>query len=90
MPEAEYQQTEVKLNPGDVVVVYSDGVTDARNIREELYDSRERRRLLRKLADTTGSPELVGRAILQDIREFSAGHAQADDITLICFGPLAP
>jgi serine phosphatase RsbU (regulator of sigma subunit) len=70
-------------------VVYSDGVTDARNVREELYDSRERRRLLKKLADTSGSPELVGRAILQDIREFSSGHAQADDITLICFGPLA-
>jgi serine phosphatase RsbU (regulator of sigma subunit) len=31
----------------------------------------------------------VGRAILQDIREFSAGRAQADDITLICFGPTA-
>ncbi len=89
MPEAEYQQTEIKLNPGDVVVVYSDGVTDARNLREELYDSRERRRLVRKLADTGGSPELVGRAILQDIREFSAGHTQVDDITLICFGPLA-
>jgi serine phosphatase RsbU (regulator of sigma subunit)/pSer/pThr/pTyr-binding forkhead associated (FHA) protein len=89
MPEAEYQQTEIKLNPGDVVVVYSDGVTDARNLREELYDSRERRRLLRKLADTTGSPESVGRAILQDIREFSAGHTQVDDITLICFGALA-
>jgi len=88
MPDAEYQQTEIKLNPGDVAVVYSDGVTDARNIREELYDSRERRRLVRKLADTSGSPELVGRAILQDIREFSAGHTQADDITLICFGPL--
>jgi sigma-B regulation protein RsbU (phosphoserine phosphatase) len=90
MQQSEYQQTEIKLNPGDVVVVYSDGVTDARNLREELYDSRERRRLVRKLADTTGSPELVGRAILQDIREFSAGHTQVDDITLICFGPLAP
>jgi phosphoserine phosphatase RsbU/P len=31
----------------------------------------------------------MGRAILQDIREFSAGHVQVDDITLICFGPLA-
>ena len=30
-----------RLHPGDVVVVYSDGVTDARNLREELYDTRE-------------------------------------------------
>ncbi len=88
IPEADYKQTEVKLYPGDVVAVFSDGVTDARNLREELYESRENRRLLRKFAETQGGPEAVGRAILQDIREFSAGHVQVDDITLICFGPL--
>jgi phosphoserine phosphatase RsbU/P len=79
----------VELHPGDVIAVFSDGVTDARNLREELYESRDNRRLVRKLADTQGGPEAVGRAILQDIREFSSGHVQVDDITLICFGPLA-
>jgi phosphoserine phosphatase RsbU/P len=89
VPEADYKQIDVKLNHGDVVAVFSDGVTDARNLREELYDSRDKRRLIKKLAETTGGPETVGRALLQDIREFSAGHNQVDDITLICFGPLA-
>jgi serine phosphatase RsbU (regulator of sigma subunit) len=89
IPESDYKQTEIKLYPGDVVAVFSDGVTDARNLREELYESRENRRLLRKVAETQGTPEAVGRAILQDIREFSSGHVQVDDITLICFGPLA-
>jgi serine phosphatase RsbU (regulator of sigma subunit)/pSer/pThr/pTyr-binding forkhead associated (FHA) protein len=89
IPESDYKQTEVKLNPGDVVAVFSDGVTDSRNLREELYESRDNRRLLRKIAETQGGPEAVGRAILQDIREFSSGHVQVDDITLICFGPLA-
>ena len=88
IPEADYKQTEVKLYPGDVVAIFSDGVTDARNLREELYDSRDKRRVIKKLAETTGGPEAVGRALLQDIREFSAGHNQVDDITLICFGPL--
>jgi phosphoserine phosphatase RsbU/P len=89
IPDANYKQIEVKLYPGDIVTVYSDGVTDPRNLREELYESRENRRLLRKVAETSGGPEAMGRAILQDIREFSAGHVQVDDITLICFGPLA-
>jgi len=89
MDESDYQQTEVILNPGDVAVIHSDGVTDARNIREELYDSRENRRLLKRVAESPGGAEAVGRSILQDIREFSAGHSQADDITLICFGPTA-
>ncbi len=87
--ESDYQQTDVKLNAGDVVAVFSDGVTDARNLKEELYHSHESRRLLHKLAETQGGPEVVGRALLQEIREFSAGHTQVDDITLICFGPVA-
>jgi sigma-B regulation protein RsbU (phosphoserine phosphatase) len=43
---------------------------------------------MKKLSETSGGPEVVGRALLQEIREFSAGHTQVDDITLICFGPL--
>jgi serine phosphatase RsbU (regulator of sigma subunit)/pSer/pThr/pTyr-binding forkhead associated (FHA) protein len=85
MPESEYQQTDVMLNPGDVVVIYSDGVTDARSMQEELYGNR----LQKRIATAGGSPASIGRAVLQEIREFSAGHSQADDITLICFGPVA-
>lgn len=84
-----YQQAEVTLAPGDVAIVHSDGVTDARSVREELYDTRDNRRLLKRLAESPGSPSAVGKSILQEIREFSAGHSQADDITLICFGPTA-
>jgi sigma-B regulation protein RsbU (phosphoserine phosphatase) len=88
-PGVEYDQARTSLGPGDVAVVYSDGVTDARSVKEELYDSRDNRRLLRLLAATPGGPEAVGKAILRDVREHSLGHAQADDITLICFGPTA-
>ena len=66
-----------------------DGVTDPRNLLEELYHSRENPRLTKRLSESSGGPEAVGRAILQDIREFSAGHDQVDDITRICFGPSA-
>ena len=88
MDDQDYEQTELHLNPGDVVVIYSDGVTDARSPADELYDSPTNPRLLKRVAESSGGPEAVGRAILQDIREFSAGHSQADDITLVCFGPL--
>jgi sigma-B regulation protein RsbU (phosphoserine phosphatase) len=87
MEDTVYQQTEVQLNQGDVVVLYSDGVTDARSPGEELYDSQSNHRLLRRVAQSSGGPVAVGRAILQEIREFSAGHSQADDITLVCLGP---
>jgi sigma-B regulation protein RsbU (phosphoserine phosphatase) len=89
MEDSEYQQTEVQLDPGDVVVVYSDGCTDARSPSDELYDSQSNHRLIKRVAQTSGGAAAVGRAILQDIREFSAGHSQADDITLVCLGPIA-
>ncbi len=87
MEDSVYGQTEVQLNEGDVVVIYSDGVTDARSPGDELYDSQSNHRLVKRVAQSSGGPAAVGRAILQDIREFSAEHAQADDITLVCFGP---
>ena len=88
MEDSVYEQTEVQLNEGDVVVLYSDGVTDARSPNDELYDSQTNHRLLKRVAQTSGGPVAVGRAILQDIREFSADHSQADDITLVCLGPM--
>jgi sigma-B regulation protein RsbU (phosphoserine phosphatase) len=87
LPDAEYQQVEIELRTGDVLVVYSDGVTDARSPSEELYDTRENRRLLKRVEATEGGPRAVGKAILREIHEFSRGHSQADDITLVCFGP---
>jgi phosphoserine phosphatase RsbU/P len=87
MEDSVYGQTEVQLNAGDVVVIYSDGVTDARSPGDELYDSQSNHRLVKRVAQSSGGAAGVGRAILQDIREFSAERSQADDITLVCFGP---
>jgi len=82
-----YREVEVALRPGDVVVVHSDGVTDARSPEGKLYDATTNRRLLRRVGGAAGGPEAVGRSLLQEVREFAAGEPQADDITLICFGP---
>jgi serine phosphatase RsbU (regulator of sigma subunit) len=89
IPDLKYQQSEFQLEPSDVVVIYSDGVADCRNAREEIYGWDIQRRL-KQLAESIGTPEAIGRSILQDIGEFSAGHVQPDDITVICFGPVAP
>jgi serine phosphatase RsbU (regulator of sigma subunit) len=87
MPTSDYQQLSVDLEPGDVVLVYSDGVTDGRSPSDELYVTSDNDRLRRRLASAAGGPEAVGKAIIQDIREFCAGQPQADDITLVSFGP---
>ncbi len=58
-------------------------------MREDIYDNTNNPRLAQRLAESPGGPEAVGRSILQEIREYSAGHSQVDDITLVCFGPTA-
>jgi serine phosphatase RsbU (regulator of sigma subunit) len=88
LPELSYDQLTSTLEPGDVVLIYSDGVTDAQNASGESYDTERNPRLRKRLAVSVGSPEAVGRSIIQDIREFSAGIPQFDDMTLVCFGPV--
>jgi serine phosphatase RsbU (regulator of sigma subunit) len=85
--ESVYQQGEIALEPGDVVLVYSDGLTDARNNKDERYDTEKNGRLKRRLGEAGGGPASIGKAILQDVREFSADQVQFDDITLVAFGP---
>jgi sigma-B regulation protein RsbU (phosphoserine phosphatase) len=88
MPDSVYNQADISLEPGDVVVIYSDGVTDARNVCEEMYDSKTISRLRERLGRTSGGPIAAGRAIVRDLDSFSAGNSQFDDVTLICFGPV--
>jgi len=86
MPGAAYAHIEVELRPGDVAVIYSDGVTDARSPGGWLFDTHEQPRLRRVLEETDGAVEAVGWAILRAVQEFSRGQPQADDLTLVCFG----
>ncbi len=89
LDDSTYAETQVHLNPGDVVIVHSDGVPDSRNPAGDLYDSKESPRLYEKIRKSSGGPEAIGKAIIQEIREYAAGHRQADDITLVCFGRTA-
>ena len=65
-------------------------VTDAQSGRGERYDSTENPRLRDRLSRAGDGPKAIGQSIIRDLEDFSAGHAQFDDITLICFGPVAP
>jgi phosphoserine phosphatase RsbU/P len=87
--DAVYRQVSLNLEPGDVVVIYSDGVTDAQNARGDRYDSTESPRLRERLSRAGDSPKAIGQSIVRHLADFSAGHAQFDDITLICFGPVS-
>jgi serine phosphatase RsbU (regulator of sigma subunit) len=76
-----YQSSAFHLCKGDVLVVYSDGLPDAENQREEMLGDKTLRDLIRRDAPS-GGPALV-RSLLKAIEEFTQGTPQTDDITFI-------
>ena len=78
---ANYSEYRAKLEPGDVLAIYSDGVTEANNAKEEEFGD-ERFAAVLKENRAKGAPEIVA-AVNQALTEFAAGAPQADDITLI-------
>lgn len=81
MPNIELEEREISLREGDVVVLYTDGVTEAINDKEEQFGQQ---RLIQLIDEGRGLPaqELVTR-IQQGVAAFSAGQPQFDDITIM-------
>ena len=78
-----YRSIAVSLEPGDVVVLYSDGVPDARDRRGEPFGEN---RLRETVASAPRGVAAVGEAILATVRDHASGRSPFDDITLVCLG----
>jgi len=80
IPGAEYVSARAKLQPGDVLILFSDGVTEAMDPEEELFGITRLREVLAGQHDA--SLELVQKAVLDSVENFTRGASQADDLTL--------
>ena len=80
-PDQAYQENHFFLRPGDVFLLFSDGVTEAHNPEEEQFGLQRLVAVLRQYADHQAI-DLI-EAILDEVRRFSKGHEQDDDISLI-------
>jgi phosphoserine phosphatase RsbU/P len=81
VPEASFQLEHRDLAPGDRIVLYTDGVTEAQNDAAEFF-GRKRLREAVRCAATATCPELHA-AIQKAVLDFTAGAEQADDLTLV-------
>jgi serine phosphatase RsbU (regulator of sigma subunit) len=78
-----FEVVERSLEPGDQVVLYTDGVSEAMNAASELYTME---RLRGQVKAEHPDAESLGKAIREDVRKHAAGRPQNDDITLMVFG----
>ncbi|HUB79223.1 MAG TPA: SpoIIE family protein phosphatase [Bryobacteraceae bacterium] len=81
LPMAPYSEMRTRLEKGDMLVLYSDGVTEANDIDHNEYDE-ERFIQVLKEHHTEPATEIV-QAVTKSLAEFAAGAPQADDITLV-------
>ena len=86
---ADFPVSEVTLRPGDKVVIYSDGVTEAQNAKSEFFEKRRLREIVR--AHAGSSCAVLHDAIHAGVAAFTEGSPQSDDITVLVLefrGPL--
>jgi serine phosphatase RsbU (regulator of sigma subunit)/pSer/pThr/pTyr-binding forkhead associated (FHA) protein len=81
--DTRFRTAETTLGPGDVAVMFTDGVNEALG-RDDTFFGIEGVR--RALAGARGGAKDLGEAILRDVRRHSIGRPQSDDIALVCFG----
>ncbi|HEV2064255.1 MAG TPA: GAF domain-containing SpoIIE family protein phosphatase, partial [Thermoanaerobaculia bacterium] len=82
-----FEQRAFTLAPGETVVLYTDGVSEAADADRRLFGTQ---RLIETLGASDGSPEGALNDVLAAVSKFSEGEPQADDLTLLCFGPTVP
>ena len=83
MEDVEYKQAKVKLYPGDIVMLYTDGVTEMRNPEKDEYGLKRVRQKLIEHSDM--SAEEVTSFLVEDVDNFRNGASQHDDMTMLVF-----
>jgi serine phosphatase RsbU (regulator of sigma subunit) len=76
-----FEEEALTLSPGDVIVSFSDGVTEAMNIEGEEFGDDHLVDLVQSYRDKT--PEALLEALMADVRTFCGEATQSDDITVV-------
>jgi sigma-B regulation protein RsbU (phosphoserine phosphatase) len=76
-----FEEEALTLSPGDVIVSFSDGVTEAMNMEGEEFGDDHLVDLVQSYRDKT--PEALLEALMADVRTFCGEATQSDDITVV-------
>lgn len=76
------KEKDVQLETGDVIVLYTDGITEARNMNGEMFGL-ERLKQLVALYGGLGDAQTIIQSIAKDFSKYVEEHVQEDDVTLV-------
>jgi sigma-B regulation protein RsbU (phosphoserine phosphatase) len=81
LEEATYEQSSVQMNSGDVLIIYTDGITEQTDINEEEFGEERLMSVVR--ANLSGDPEFIRDRVLETVAAFMGEAPQNDDLTLV-------
>ncbi|HEY9167542.1 MAG TPA: PP2C family protein-serine/threonine phosphatase [Candidatus Kryptonia bacterium] len=81
MKSSKFEEAGLELNPGDLLVTYSDGVTEARNQRNDFFGEERLSDIVKGSAGI--SPDRVGEKILNAVDNFVGEAPRSDDLSLV-------
>ena len=83
LEDVSYEKRIVQLEPGDILILYTDGVTEARDSSKEFYGHEGLEGLVQNI-DTAGlTAREIKEAVVDDVKRFSGDTPQTDDMTVI-------
>jgi len=81
MSKAKYKENKLKLNKDELLIVYSDGITEARNESGEFYGEERFLNIIKGFTNYT--PQEAGGILLNEIEKFAVNTRPNDDISII-------
>ena len=82
-PSAEYKTESLQLAPGEILFLYTDGITEAMNAERELYGESRLEACLKTLGPSDTAQTVTAR-ISADVAQYVGEAPQSDDITMLC------
>lgn len=83
-PDSHYEEDEIQLNLGDIIIYYTDGFTDAVNEKGERYDENNFLRTVNYACQTYQNAQDILNYIFTQVQKFIGGkNSNSDDMTLI-------
>lgn len=86
LEDQQYHEGTLQLRAGDSLLLYTDGVTEATDAHNALFGDERLLQTVQAIGDRPGSGAQalqLTESIVQEVRRFEAGAAQADDITVV-------
>ena len=83
MEDMPYREQKTTLMPGDKLYLYTDGVTEAFNDREELFGDERLIESLNRHMDLASDPDQLLETMYKELHTFANGADQSDDITMV-------